>query len=235
MKRFSWLVRPRTIWAPTLIGWALLLSMLAAPFVFWGILGEPILCVTRRESTDILVVEGWGDEETLEAAAAEFKTGNYRWAVTTGGPNGENWQQKRWTYAQIAFDRLAAYGVAKNKIIMAPAPEVESQRTYTSALSAKQALADAGLRPNALNLFTRGSHARRSQLVYAKVFEPTTKVGAISWLPDGAHKSPWWKSTVRAKDMLTETIGYLYEALLDSGRSDRTASVTSLDGKHQQP
>lgn len=224
MKRLSWLLRPRTIWCPTLVGWALIISVLAAPVVYWCLRGESLLSLSRREAADVLVVEGWVGDEAYEAAAAEFKSGHYRWVITTGGPNGENWQQKRWTYAEIGYDRLAAYGVAKSKILKAPAPEVESQRTYTSALAAKQALATAGLNVASLNLFTFGSHARRSQLVYAKVFEPAIKVGIISWLPEGARTKPWWKSTVRAKDLLTESFGYFYEALLNSGRSTPATS-----------
>lgn len=235
MKRLAWFVRPRTIWCPTLVGWVLILGLLAMPAITWCIWGESFLCLTNREPAEVLVVEGWVGDEVLQAAAAEFKSGNYHWAVTTGGPNGENWQRQRWTYAQIGFDRLAAYGVPRDKIIMSPAPEVESQRTHTSAVSAKQALAAAGIEPTALNIFTRGAHARRSRLVYARVFEPAIKVGIVSWLPNSTHANPWWKSTVRSKDVLTETIGYLYEALLGSGRSKDIAPIPSISATLPTP
>lgn len=225
MKLFTWFFRPRTVWCPTLAGWTLILCLLLTPFSAWWIWGESFLCLTQRQATDILVVEGWTGTETFIAAAAEFSTGGYRWIIATGGPNGESWRRQRWSYAEIAEDGLVAAGIARANIIAAPAREVGTQRTHESALAVQGILAARGLHPNALTIFTRGAHARRSRLVYAKVFEPNIKIGVISWLPPGAQAEPWWRSTVRAKDLLTETIGCLYEALLDSGRSTTAKQV----------
>lgn len=225
LKPISWFFRPRTIWLPTLLGWLLILVFVATPIIAWWQWGESMLCLTQREQTDLLVVEGWVGEETFEGAAEEFSRGGYRWIITTGGLDGERWSHTRWTYAEIAHDRLIRDGVPGDKIIMAPCAEVETQRTRESALAVKEMLATRGLHPAALNVFTLGAHARRSQLVYAKIFEPATKVGIISWLPESAHTTPWWKSTSRAKDLLTETIGYLYEALLNSGRRKNADAV----------
>lgn len=223
MKRISWLIRPRTIWFPTLAGWALILSAVVAPFIAWWTWGETQLCLTQRERTDILVVEGWIGEEAFEAAAAEFAAGGYRWIIPTGGPDGERWSRKRWTYAEIAEDGLIAAGVPRAKIIAAPCREVETQRTHESAVAVRQVLTARGLQPTAVNVFTLGAHARRSHLVFARVFEPEVKIGIISWLPPGALAEPWWHSTTRARSLLTETIGYLYEALFNSGRSKTKA------------
>jgi hypothetical protein len=54
-------------------------------------------------------------------------------------------------------------------------------------------------------------------LVFAKVAGPRIKVGVISWVPSDDRAVRWWKSSKRAKELLTETAGYLYEALLNSG------------------
>jgi len=197
-----------------------------APFITWWLRGESLLCLTQRESSDILVVEGWIGPETIEAAAAEFAQGGYRWVITTGGLNAERWNHNRWTYAEIAHDRLVIAGIPHEKIIMAPCTEVEIQRTRESALAAKQKLKELGLKPSAINVFTLGAHARRSQLVYANIFKPTIKVGVISWLPPGAQTEPWWHSSTRAKSLLTETIGYAYEAMLDSGRGTTPKPVS---------
>ena len=226
VKAISWFIRPHKIWFPTLLGWFLILGMLATPVVAWWLWGESFLCLTRREPTDILVVEGWAGGETFEAAAAEFARGGYRWIIATGGPDGERWSRKRWTYAEIAHDGLIGAGVPRDRIIMAPCAEVETQRTRESALAVQQILSNQCLHPAALNVFTLGAHARRSQLIYAKVFGSTVKVGIISWLPPGASTDPWWHSTTRAKSILTETIGYLYEALLDSGRGTRPKTIS---------
>src|SRR5262249_39986921 len=47
---------------------------------------HPFLEVTHRVDTKILVVEGWMDEFAIRAGADEFKTGDYDYIITTGGP-----------------------------------------------------------------------------------------------------------------------------------------------------
>jgi hypothetical protein len=67
-------------------------------------------------------------------------------------------------------------------------------------------------------------------LVFAKVLGPQTKVGVVGCIPMNYTKIPWWKSSERAKDVLTESFGFLAEALLNSGRalddSSHTGAVT---------
>lgn len=218
------LVRRRTVWWPTWLGWMLLFLTGALPLALWVFCGERFLCANEPAPSQILVVEGWVGTETLDAAAHEFSSGRYVWVVTAGGPNGEPWNSRRWTYAEIAADGLAAAGISRSKIISAPAQDVQVHRTYESALAVQQVLAARQLTADSITVFTRGSHGRRSRLVYQKVFGPGTNIAVISWLPDAARSGPWWRSTVRAEDLLTETFGYAYEALLSSGR-ERHRSV----------
>ena len=75
------------------------------------------------------------------------------------------------------------------------------------------------IKPKSINIFTLGPHARRSRLVFAKVEGSETRVGVISWTPSCNQAGPWWRRSTRAKELLTETVGYLFEALLNSGRS----------------
>ena len=56
------------------------------------------------------------------------------------------------------------------------------------------------------------------QLVFAKVLGPGVQVGVIAWTPFSYQASPWWRSSDRARELLTETAGYVYELLLNSGR-----------------
>ena len=115
-------------------------------------------------------------------------------------------------------------GVPEEKIIVAPSRDTERQRTYESAVAVFRALEARGIHPKTLNVFTLGPHARRSRLVFAKVLRPGTEVGVVDWIPSDDQTSPWWQSSDRAKDLLTETAGYVYEALFNSGRAS-TLSV----------
>jgi len=123
---------------------------------------------------------------------------------------------------------LIRSGVAEARIIVATATDVERQRTFESAVAVWRALPVKGIRPENINVFTFGPHARRSRLVFAKVYQPDARVGVISWVPPIPEKSPWWQSSERAKDLLTETAGYLYEACFNSGRSPDKVTLPGL-------
>jgi uncharacterized SAM-binding protein YcdF (DUF218 family) len=123
---------------------------------------------------------------------------------------------------------LNQLGVPENKIIVAPTTETRTQRTFQSAVAVWRALQAKGIRPRNLNVFTQGPHARRSRLIFAKVEGPETQVGVVAWAPPGYEAAPWWCSTERAKALLTETAGYLFEVFLNSGRSSNSPSDVRL-------
>jgi hypothetical protein len=109
-------------------------------------------------------------------------------------------------------------GLARDRLLAAPANETDTQRTYQAALAVRKALEARGPIPAAINVWTRGPHARRSRLVFARVFGSETRVGVISWIPDDQPDVAWWKSSERSKEFIGEAVGYLYERLLWSGR-----------------
>jgi hypothetical protein len=76
-----------------------------------------------------------------------------------------------------------------------------------------------GIHPSNLNVFTLGPHARRSRLVFAKVYQAEAHVGVIGWIPNMDRAGSWWSSSDRARELVEETAGYAYEGLLNSGRS----------------
>jgi DUF218 domain len=192
---------------------------LTIPFFWWCVSGESFLSLTERSPAEILVVEGWIGREGVRAAAAEFEQHGYLYVVTTGGlTTGKGWEEGGWSYAEGAEHELVRDGVAKDLIIVASAKDAERQRTYECAVAVWRTLQAKGIQPKAINVFTFGAHARRSRLVFAKVYGPKTEVGVISWVPAGHLALPWWRSSERAREMMTETAGYLFEALLNSGR-----------------
>jgi hypothetical protein len=208
---------------PTPLGFVLLGGLVLVPVLGWIGYGEAFLSPTERLPAKILIVEGWIGPEALRAAKEEFERGGYDFIFTSGGSpdplSPDNWQKAGWTYAEGAGHALARAGVPADKIIPAPPPETETARTYTSALSIKTALARRGFAPTAVNVFTLGSHARRSRLVYEKVFRPETAVGVIAWSPPGYTAEPWWRSSARAQEFLVQSVGFFYEYLLNSGRA----------------
>jgi uncharacterized SAM-binding protein YcdF (DUF218 family) len=213
------LFQRRTVWCPTFLGLLCILLLLAVPVIWWCISGESFLSSTQRFPAEVLVVEGWIGSDGVRAAATEFGQRGYRYVVATGGvAKAKGWGQPGWSYAEGADHELIRSGVPEEQIIFAPSADTESQRTYASAVAVSRALQARGVHSKSLNVFTLGPHLKRSCLVFAKVLGPGTEVGGVGWTPSNYQALPWWRSSDRAKDLLTETAGYLYEALLNSGR-----------------
>ncbi len=216
------LVQCRTVCCPTWFGSFCLVGFLAMPVVWWWSCAESFLSLTSRLPAEVLVVEGWIGYAGIRAAAAEFEERGYQYVVVTGGLPEEGWVERRLSYAEMAERELIRSGVAQEKIIAAPVEDIQRQRTYQSAVAVWKALQARNAQPKALNVFTLGPHARRSFAVFTKVFWPTTNVGVVSWVPSGYWAAPWWRSSARAKELLTETPAYLYEELLNSGRGSNS-------------
>lgn len=178
---------------------------------------ERFLSVTARAPADVLVVEGWIGDPALAAAAREFN-GGYRFVVTTGGLTPKVWGSRQWNYAEVGKRVLHLHGIAEEQIVSAPAADAETQRTLESAVAVCQAVHAKAIEVRSVNIFTLGAHARRTRLVFEKVFGPAVKVGVIGWKPPGWRAGPWWRSSDRAIDVVTEGAGYLFELLLNSGR-----------------
>ena len=210
----------RTLWCPTRLGALCIVLFFGVPAGWWFMYGESFLSLTERLPAEVLVVEGWIGTEGTRAAAAEFRSGGYRYVVATGSqPNDtRGWQESGWSYAQGAENELARSGIPTEEIILAPARNTERERTYESAIAVERKLQSLSIKSKCINVFTWGPHARRSRMVFAKVEGPGKEVGVISWTPSGYQALPWWSSSDRAKDLLTETAGFIFEALLNSGR-----------------
>jgi len=233
-KAKSLLIARQTVWWPTVWGWCLGLLFVLACVLSWMFLAERWLSLTIRVPAKVLVVEGWIGLDGVAAAAREFSQGNYDVVVGTGGLTGERWNTTRWNYAEMAAKELRRLGIPPDRILTAPAKEVESRRTFEAAVATWRTLHAAGLHPAAINLMTRGPHARRSRIVYARVFGVDTTVGVISWVPASELSTPWWNSSDRASDLLKESAGYPFELFLNSARTSNSPLLLQPTG-HQAP
>jgi hypothetical protein len=220
------LLQRRTVWCPTWLGFFCVVVFLLILVAWWARFGESFLSLTSRAPAEILVVEGWIGRDGTRAAAAEFEQFGYRYIVASGALAVKNgWEEGGWSYAEEAEHELILAGVPKDRIIVASPRTTDTQRTYESALAVRRTLESRAIHPGNLNVFTFRAHARRSRLVFAKVFHPGTRVGVVGWAPSGEENVPWWHSSERARELVVETAGYLYEALFSSGRSSNLPSA----------
>jgi uncharacterized SAM-binding protein YcdF (DUF218 family) len=211
-------VRRRETWVPTWAGWLILAGLTLLPVFWWSFRGESFLSATNRLSAEVLVVESWIGTDGIRAAADEYVRGHYKYIVPTGALDSSRWEEAPKKLALIAQRELLNAGIPQEYILVAPAKFTDSGRTYESALAVKETLQNHGIRPQALNVFTLGPHARRSGLVFSKVNGSTADVGVVGWTPPDYGTEWWWQSSERAKEFVLESIGYAFESLFNSGR-----------------
>ena len=218
------LLKRQTVWWPTSLGWVAILLAVTILLSWSFLAGEAFLSLTDRlPEAEVLVVEGWIGHDGVRAAAAEFHQHGYAYIATTGGPSLGRWENTHSTYAEMAGLELIESGVPPEQIIIAPCKQTESRRTFESAAAVLRALHAKNLKPDTINVFTYGPHARRSRLVFAKVFSNDAHVGVVAWQPPEDGSGPWWRSSRRAKQMLSESLGYIFEVLLNSARLTNVA------------
>jgi hypothetical protein len=102
-------------------------------------------------------------------------------------------------------------GCPTNLLVIGLPSEKPEDRTYENAKSAREALARRRIQVVGLMIYTKGAHARRSRLVFQKVFGPAARVGVIAHRDEDERHKPWWGSTVRAKAVIEEFFGWFME------------------------
>lgn len=231
VRRHFRFVQRKTVWVPTWLGWLTVLVVGFGTLSFWMFCGEAVLSATHREGAEILVVEGWIGMPGVRAAKAEFDSGGYKYIVTAGGMTNNRWGSQRWNYATLTRDYLVRLGVPADRVLPAPARDTNKQRTWESAMGVKAALAPLSKEHHMVNVFTLGSHARRSRLVFEKVLGATASVGVIGWLPSSESSRRWWNSSERALDFLKESVAYPLELFFSSGRRGGAAESEPASGE----
>ncbi len=206
--RFPALLALRTVWLPTAWGWLLLLAagVGAAAALAHG--AYTFLAVQRPlVRADTLVVEGWLSDRELDQAIAAFRRGHYRRVVTTGGPLDWWGERPPWkTFADRAADYLQRHGLAGVTIVPVPAPRSAQERTFLSAVMVRDWARAAGADLRAFDLYSAGTHARRSRKLYRMAFGPGVDIGVMAAIPEHLDPSRWWATSAGAKSVLGEAV-----------------------------
>jgi len=204
------LVRKKEIWIPTWKG--CILGFLLIGGLGYGAVRTlyPFLAQNHPQpGAEIVIIEGWLPDAELQSLSARIPAGVL--VVTTGGPvtfGGSLLKEK--TYADVTAVRLRLLGMADEKIICAPAPDVQCDRTYASALAARDALAQRELLGKSCNVYSAGAHSRRSLYLYKLAFGADYPLGAISLESQEYDLRHWWRSSLAFKQVLGEFISWIY-------------------------
>ena len=100
-----------------------------------------------------------------------------------------------------------------------PAPASAQERTFRSAVSVREWARDSsGIAVDAVDVYSRGPHARRSRWLYQRAFGDGVAVGVIASPPRAYDPDAWWRSSDGARAVLSELAGWLWaRAIFDPG------------------
>ena len=211
------LLRRRHVWLPTLWGWLVLLALLAVMALLFARYTHAFLALNEPArgkdgaGARTLIVEGWMDEAELAQAIAVFRRGHYQRVLTTGGPV-EAWAEALpWkTFAERGAGYLTSHGLSEVPVVAVPAPASAQDRSFLSAVMVREWAQRAGVKLDAIDLFTAGVHARRSRLLYRMALGERVQVGVFAARPIDFDPERWWASSQGAKLVMGETISLVW-------------------------
>lgn len=215
------LVRPRTLVVPTWRGGLLLL-------VSCGLLAgiairtvHPFLAVTDRVPARVLVIEGWIPDRALRAGLEEFRRGGYRELLLTGGPLESGAPLSEFgSFAELARATLVRMGAPAEVLHAVPAPAVQRDRTFASAVALRDWLRRQGRSSEPFNVVSDDVHARRTRALFERAFGGRAEIGIIA-VPDPRFDgASWWRSSQGFRTVTDEVIGYLYASVFAWFASD---------------
>ena len=215
------LFRKRTVLLPT---WPLSLLVLAAAIglLTWAVFRiHSFLAPTRpAEKADLLVVEGWMPDYNLPRVVEDFREGAYqRIAVTGIALDKGSYLQEFKSYGDVTAATLKKMGIEDGEIVVGATTDTLRHRTYTAAVALRRAVDDAALSVESLNVYSQAAHARRTWMVFRKVFGDDVEIGIVALPTQSYDPDQWWASSAGIKSVGMESIALCHEWLFDSGRS----------------
>lgn len=208
------LIHQQEVWIPTLQGWLVAFSCLVALITSFIMNIYSFLAVNFPIKADMLVLEGWMQDSDLKKAIAEFERGGYQKLMTIGPPLSEGHYLCQYkNFAEMAAATLLILGFDSDKIITVQTPNVNINRTNTSAVALREWIANSELKVTSINLFTFDVHSRRNWHSFKQI-APNIEVGVIVLEPKSYDAQKWWMSSAGVKAIISETIAYIYARLV---------------------
>jgi hypothetical protein len=160
-------------------------------------------------------MEGWTSDNVIEQAIAEYEAHSYEGFYVTGGPleKGDPLMQYH-TVAEVGAATVLAMRPDLRGVQAVPAPKVQQDRTYASALALKRWLAEHGKSPARLNLISAGPHARRSRMMFQAAFGKEVETGVLAFEEPGYNPARWWAYSQGFRNVVDELIAYCYARFL---------------------
>ena len=208
-------IRERRVLTAT--GWVALSMVLGLVLVSMILFIHSFLAPIKPVEGSVLVVVGQFPDYSLKEIKDRFEEGHYKLLVTVGGKykTGHPMAQYK-SAADWTASRLNAQGVLLGKIIpVSITIYPRKDRTYHKALAVQKRLNKAGFAQASIDVVSSGVHARRTWLLFEKVF-PSVDVGIIAIRPDNYDTSRWWLFSEGVRSVISESVAYLYARFIFS-------------------
>jgi hypothetical protein len=211
-RAFGGLLVRRYVWLPS---WRalVLLGVIALATIYSGTRWiHPFLEVTETVEADVLVVEGWVPDYTLEEGWNQFVARGDKLLLTTGTmvKSGVDVDPDD-TYALMAARRLLRrFATPGADIRPVPSSSTARDRTYGSAVALAEWLKQNRPEVRGINVVTLGIHARRSRMMFQRALGDEFQVGVIAVRDRDYEPEHWWRYSEGVKEVLSETAAYFY-------------------------
>lgn len=173
------------------------------------------LAVSEPAGQGVLVVEAWIPTRSLAEAITLFNSHPYRQLVAVGGPIQNITSGLPSTFPELAANRLEKLGFDPRKIVEVRVPgEPEGFHTLSSARAVKRWLSLPGNSVCCVDVFTTGTHARKSWVFFRSILGGKFRVGIIAGTDAGSSRGrPWFRSKHGIWMFSRNLAGYVYAEL----------------------
>jgi uncharacterized SAM-binding protein YcdF (DUF218 family) len=176
----------------------------------WAITVYGFLAQNVPTGAPVLIVEGYVPDAALDSVAAMWMNNPSLLIVCAGLPVQKGTFCIGYeSYADYNAAYLRAQGVDTMRVVSAPAQATRSERTYTTAVAARQKIETLGVASGKVDVVCMGTHARRSRFLYRKAFGEGWDVGAVS-VRHSDDPLQWWHTSEGARAVVYEMFAYIY-------------------------
>ncbi len=156
--------------------------------------GDFLVVSQTPAPSDAVIVIGGNGVERITAAKRLLENGHGRWLVISGGPalNGPN-------SAEVNREEALAAGIPAERLLI----DDRAESTVDNAEGAARVMAARGLRTGIV--LTSPYHARRTAVVFERIFRPAGLHARVVTVDDGRFSvDRWWRRPVDRRLVLRE-------------------------------
>lgn len=170
---------------------------------------DHFLSCSQPIGSKTMVLEGWLPDPMKKEVCEHYWRNGYQRLIVTGGPIMEGLFLLGFkNYADLGAATMVALGIDPSQVVAVPAAGVDRYRTTAAAQALRSYILEHGI--ESFNLYTLGSHARRSHCLFRRVVGPQVAIGVVA-IPDFRYESShWWTTSLGVRTVMAEAIAYFY-------------------------